>query len=121
MDNIEQNPNKAAMKKLLAAGFLNALGAIIYIGLVATLMTSSNRLFMGAGPFVSSMAIICLLVLSAAIMGAIILGRPILWYFNGRKEESIKLFLYTVGWFFVFTMIIFILMATVLHREIVYY
>ena len=47
-----------------------------------------------------------LFVLSAAIMGALVLGRPILLYLDGKKSEAVRFFGYTIGWLFVIFIIL---------------
>ena len=54
--------------------------------------------------FLGPVAFLLLFVLSAAITGALILGRPVVLYLENRKLEAVKLFLYTVGWLFVTTL-----------------
>lgn len=43
------------------------------------------------------MVMLLLFVFSAALTGALIFGRPILWYLDGKKREAILLFFYTLG------------------------
>lgn len=50
-----------------------------------------------------------LFVLSAAITGALVLGRPIMLYLNGQKAEAVKFFGYTVGWLCILVIILLIL------------
>ena len=46
------------------------------------------------------------LILSAAIVGLLVFGRPAYLFFNGLKRESVKQALYTIGFLFVETVII---------------
>jgi len=47
-----------------------------------------------------------LFVFSAALTGFLMLGKPIMWYFDGKKKEAWSLFFYTLGFFFIITLII---------------
>lgn len=69
-------------------------------------MPNAERLFgkfenFWGGPVIFLM----LFVLSAAIVGALVLGRPILLYLDGAKSEALKFFGYTLGWLFVILVI----------------
>lgn len=78
--------------------FINSLLAVGYVALVVTFITNASKLF---GPDdnapLAGVVFLLTFVLSAAIMGSIVLGRPILWYMDGFKKEAIKLFFCTLG------------------------
>lgn len=93
--------------KLILSGFLQALGTAVYIVMVAAIMRNSERIFGKEDNFFSPIAFLLLFVLSAAVTGTLTLGRPILWYLDGRKAEGVKLFLFTLGWLFIMTLIAF--------------
>ena len=84
--------------------FLNALGATLYVALVAAFMSNIQKLIGPAkdGPL-SAMSFLMVFVLSAAIMGTLIFGRPLLWYFDGNKKQAILLAINTIGIFAIFT------------------
>jgi hypothetical protein len=46
-------------------------------------------------------------VFSAAVSGALILGKPILLYLENQKREAIELFAITLGWIFLWLVILF--------------
>jgi len=95
-------------KKLVTFGFLSALGEGVYIFLVALVMRNANKLF-GNNPGVLPIIVFLMLfVLSAAISGALILGKPTLLYLEGKKREALELFGLTLGWMFVFLLILLI-------------
>jgi hypothetical protein len=58
------------------------------------------------------MLMLSLLVFSAALVGSLIFGRPILWYLDNKKKEAVLLLAYTLASFFViiclFSVLIFI-------------
>ncbi len=99
------------MKKLNLPliSFLSALGIAVYVTGVALLMQNSEQIFGKMDNLLGPVAFLLLFVVSAAVCGALALGKPALLYFNGQKKEAVKLFLYTVAWVFVITMIVLII------------
>jgi len=93
--------------KLILIGFLNALGTTIYIIGVSFIIQNGEKIFGKMDNFFGPIAFLLLFVLSAAITGSLILGRPIILYLEKDKTEAIKLFLYTIGWLFLITLIVF--------------
>ena len=74
--------------------FYNAILAVGYIALVATVMFSG----VGRGPdsILSFITFLSLFSLSAAVMGYLFLFQPIRMYVEGEKPAAVKLFLHTV-------------------------
>jgi hypothetical protein len=58
--------------------------------------------------FWGPLALLMLFVLSATIVGSLVLGRPILLHLEGKKNEALRFFGYTVGWLAILTVIIFL-------------
>ena len=87
------------MNKLIQRSFLNALGTVAYIILVASVMSTLQK-YAGNKPdgFFAPVLFLTLFVLSAAVTAGLVLGKPVMMYFGGEKSEAIKLFLYTLGW-----------------------
>lgn len=52
-----------------------------------------------------------LFVFSASITSALVLGRPLLWYLDGKKKEAISLFIHTLIVFFFIILLAFTLLA----------
>lgn len=89
-------------KPLLKVAALNALGTVLYITLVSTLMFNAEHIF-GNGKediVLIPIAMLLLFVLSASIISSLVLGRPILWYLEGKKNEAVSLFIATLGFLF---------------------
>ena len=98
------------MNKLAQNGFLNALATILYVTIVATIMQNGERIFGNVDDnMFAPIAFLTLFVLSAAITGSLVIGKPSLMYLNGQKTEAVKLFLHTISWLAVFTVTIFVL------------
>ena len=101
-------------QKIIGQGLIFALGEAVYIFLIALFFFNAQRIF-GSGPdnkLLAPMAFLMLFVVSAAISGALVLGRPILLYLDNKKQEAVKLFLATLGWMVVFLIILFTALAT---------
>ena len=93
-------------KKLIGLSFFFALGEGIYIFLVALVMRNANQLFGNQPGILPIIAFLILFVLSAAVSGALILGKPTLLYLEGKKREALTFFGFTLGWMFVFFLIL---------------
>jgi hypothetical protein len=101
-------------KKIIKQAFLLALGEGIYISLVATLLFIVQKLF-GEKPdpaIVAPIAFLLLLVISASISGALILGKPLTLYLDGKKKDAIALFGFTVAWLILFLAVAFSIVAS---------
>ena len=90
--------------------FYNALAAATYILLVVSFMQYTA----GGKPddsFFVPLAVLSLFTLSAAVMGYIFFYEPFKLYFNGQKEEAVKLFGKTLGVFAFITLALLIMMV----------
>jgi hypothetical protein len=82
---------------ILGYAFLHAAGAVAYISLVAFVMTRGEEFIKPIEATVlGPVMFLTLFVLSAAVMGLTLFGRPILWYLDGKKKEAVQLALHTV-------------------------
>jgi hypothetical protein len=98
-------------KKLILSGLIFALSEAVYITLVALLMRYADRYF-GSGPNIwGIMAFLMVFVFSAALSGALILGRPVLLYLENKKREAVELFVITLGWIFLFLVVFFVVLS----------
>jgi hypothetical protein len=92
--------------KLLYHSFLFSVGVIVYIVLVASIMQNAEELFGKMQNIWGPIAFLMLFVVSAAICGLLVFGRPVYLFLNGQKRESVKLALYTIGFLFIETVIV---------------
>jgi hypothetical protein len=92
-------------KKLLLHSFGHALLVIIYTSGVACIPFYGQRIFKQKDTIFTPVAVLLLFVVSAAIVGTLVLGRPVLLYLDGKKPEALKMFGYTLGWLFLATII----------------
>jgi hypothetical protein len=103
------------LKKLIQQSFLFALGEGIYISLVALLMFGIGKWF-GDKPdpkIIAPIFLLLLFVISASISGALILGKPITLYLDGKKKEAVQLFSAILAWLVVFLAVAFAIVAFV--------
>jgi len=91
---------------------INALSALCYISAVAAVMSFAPRQMGPVESIIGPIAGISLFTLSAAVMGYIFCYQPLQLYFDGSKKEAVNLFLKTVGFFAVATIILLAMMFT---------
>jgi hypothetical protein len=90
--------NKESMKQ----GFLLALGEVVYVAVAASIMSNGERLFVDKPEAWSAATFLVLLVVSVSVSGALILGKPILLYLDGKKQEAVRLFGAILLWLVIF-------------------
>lgn len=98
-------------QKIVLFALLHAIAAAAYVALVAFLMTNAERWFGPAQGLLGITAFLLTFVLSAAVMGIIIFGRPVMWYLNGQKNDAMRLLVFTVIFFFLITFAVFVALA----------
>ena len=100
-------------KDILKNAFLNAVLTAVYVAFVAmSMFYVPKALGLDDTPDTVLMPVfmLLLLVFSVALVGTLIFGRPVLWYLNGRKKDAVTLLLYTLGIFFLITVVAFLKM-----------
>lgn len=105
--------------KLFLYSFLHALGTIIYIGIVATVLQNGGKMFGEGKSIIGPIAFLTIFILSAAITGSLILGKPLLLYLDNQKKDAIKLFGYTLGWLFV-ALIIIVISVQIINNFVIF-
>ena len=74
------------MNPILKTALLNAAGTAVYVIAVASFLFYAPKIFGRPDNSVFiPIAMLLLFVFSAALTGSLILGRPALWYLDGRK------------------------------------
>jgi hypothetical protein len=61
------------------------------------------------GPF----AVLLLFVLSAAVVGGLLFGHAIYLFLEGKKKDGVKSAIYSIGWLFLITTIIFFVLLLI--------
>jgi len=108
------------MSNLTIKGLLSALGVFVYVLLVALIITSGEQLFGGEENFLLPVSMLLLLVLSVAVVGVLIFGKPVFMYLDGQKKEAWTMLLYTIGWLAVLVVVVLVLLATVFRSSSIY-
>ena len=84
---------------------------LVYVSVVAFVM-SHAQMFLGEKDTAwTPVAVLMLFVLSAAVVGTLVVGAPVFMYLEGKKTEALKFLGYIIGWLFVLTIIVFVLLA----------
>ncbi len=88
------------MKKseIFFRSFLNAVGVVAYISLVAFLLSSGEKVFQNAPNFIAPLFMLILFVVSATITGFFVLWRPIQLFNDGMKKEAFSALFFTLAW-----------------------
>ncbi len=98
--NLTKNP--------IVHSFGHSLVVLVYVFMVATIMNHGSQWFGVEDQALTPVLVLMLFVLSAAITGTLVIGRPILMYMDGQKKEALQFFGYTIGWMFVLTLVVFV-------------
>jgi len=77
-----------------------------YVILVSLIFQNAEKIFGKMQGLIGPIAFLMLFVLSATITGALILGKPLLLYLDGKKKRAILLFGQTVLFLAIITIII---------------
>lgn len=70
-------------------------------------MQNADKLFGQVSGIIGVMAALMLLVLSVAVMGILIFGRPIMLYMDNKKKEAVSLLLYIISWLLLLVILVF--------------
>ncbi len=88
-------------KMILKNAAINSGLTVGYILMIVSFMTWLPKIF---GPrddsFWAPVLMLSLFVFSAAVTGSLVVGRPLMWYLDGKKKEAVMLLGYTLATFF---------------------
>ncbi len=101
------------MKNYKLAPLIHAFGMSVYIVAVALILNFGDKIFGKMDNLLGPIAFLMLFVLSAAVVGALLLGKPLMMYLDGQKKEAIKMFGQTIMWFCILLVIIFLIQFAV--------
>ena len=88
---------------LVKIAFYQALGFIIYAGLVSLILWNANKLFGNVPNFWGPLLFLTLFVFSALISALIVLGYPFILFWEKKDTmNALKLVIKTAEWLFVF-------------------
>ncbi len=97
-------------KRIVSTSLYHSLGIVLYITLVALLMQNGNRLFGQEDTILTVIAVLLLFTVSAAIVGLLVFGRPVMLYLGGQKKEAVRLTLTTIAFLVIEALLVFIIM-----------
>lgn len=101
-------------KQILKRSFIHAALAVLYIAFVATFMQNLPKIF-GPGPDGDSMVVplifLLVFVVSAATMGLLVFGKPVMLYIDGKKREAVTMVLCTIGTLAFITVLLIVILA----------
>lgn len=94
------------MNIIIKTAGVNAVLTASYISCIALFLSYASKIFGPDEPknVLVPIMMLSLLVFSAALVGVLIFGKPIMWYLDGKKKEAVSLLLYTLGIFFIITL-----------------
>jgi heme O synthase-like polyprenyltransferase len=86
--------------------FLNALAASLYISFIGTCMYYGPKFVTKVDNVIFPIVFISVFTLSAAVMGFVFFYEPIQLYLENKKKEGVKLFLQSLGFFALITILL---------------
>jgi hypothetical protein len=88
-------------KSIPARSFLHSLGVVLYVTLVATIMHNGNAWFGKEDTMLTTITVLLLACISAATVGSLVFGYPVIMFLNGQKKEGVTMAMMTIGWLIV--------------------
>lgn len=86
-------------KKLVLVSFIHAVCLAVYVAGISFVLNNGETIFGRTKfSFLAPFSFLMLFVFSAAVCGALVLGRPVMLFIENKKSESVKMFFYTIGW-----------------------
>lgn len=99
------------MNETNKTAIINALGTAAYVLLVGSFLSFGSKFFANTpDTFFTPVAMLLLLVLSAAVTGYLVFGKPVSWYLDGKKKEALSLLYRTFIALFLLTFIAFLIL-----------
>lgn len=82
--------------KNLQTAVLNSLGVLVYVIIVSLVMQNAEKIFGKMNTVIGAVGFLMLFVLSAGIVGALIIAKPIMLYLDNKKKEAVGLLVSTL-------------------------
>ena len=95
------------MNSTIKTALINASATAAYIILVASLLFYAGNAKWGqqTPTVLIPIFMLMLFVFSATVTATLMLGKPVLWYLEGKKKEALQLLGHTLGIFFIIIMV----------------
>ena len=87
--------------KLINYAVTHSLGVLAYVSLVVLFMSNAQKIFGKNDNVMTGVVALLMFILSALVTGSLVLGRPIIFYLDGKKKEAVRLLFYTMASLFV--------------------
>lgn len=84
-------------KPMFQRSLLNSLGVVAYVALVATFMNNAERFLGKTDTILTGIVFLLLLSISAAVVGSLVFGYPVILFLNGQKKEGVMMAISTIG------------------------
>lgn len=85
-------------KSLCVISFLQSLGLVSYISLVAVIFWKGNEWFGKMNTYLGPLIVLSIFAVSALICALITLGYPFLLWQKGKGKRALKIVAYTACW-----------------------
>ena len=96
------------MVNVIKYSVINSLSTFFYVVFVASLMFFvGNNHILPDHTVLIPIGMLMLFVFSAALVGTLVFGRPILLYLDNNKREAVMLLVYTLVFLLIMTTIVF--------------
>lgn len=92
--------------ELIQRSFVHAAGVFFYTVLVAAVLTNAQRIFGPMPTIWGGVAFLMLFVVSASIVGSLVLVKPAMLYLGNAKKQGVLMLVYTVGWLCAVTILV---------------
>ncbi len=101
-------------KKIIKQSLTFSALAVAYVFVVATVMRNAAKIFGPDEPdnVLAPVALLLLLVVSAATMAVLVFGKPVMLYIDGKKREAVAMAICTIGSLAAFTILLLVGVAT---------
>lgn len=104
-------------KKIIKQSIAFAVCAILYITLIVTLLDWAGKTFVSEDKILlQPIGFLLLLVVSAATMGMLIFGKPLMLYMDGKKREALGMVISTIVSLATCTILVFTTLAFLMHK-----
>jgi hypothetical protein len=100
-------------KKILKRAAVNALFTWAYVAAVGLFASNASMIFGPKDTALTPVAVLMLLVFSAALVGILVFGQPAMWYVDGKKKAALTLLGYTMASLLVLLVLTFVALLVV--------
>lgn len=91
--------------------FLHSVGIILYIACVSFFMFFGEEFFGKEDTYLMPVVFLTLFTLSAAVVGSLMFGKPVMLYLDGKKRDAVQLAGATIGFLAIEAFALFIILA----------